>query len=411
METLFNLSATLKVGVLGLGFRGLPQLELLLNMPDVNVCAIYDSYEDRRAEAVRRFELKNKPLPLNAGDIDEFFNCEMDAVVIMTGWQSHIPLALRAMDRGIRVGLEVGGANSLQECFELVKKSEETGVPVMLLENCCYGEKEMALLNMIRKGLFGEIVHCEGAYAHDLRDEIGLGDKNRHYRQDNFIHRNGELYPTHELGPIFKYLNINRGNRLLSICSMASKARGLGFWLNENRKGEAIASRQVNQGDVVNSLIKCQNGETILLTHDCTLPRPYSRGGKVQGVKGIWQEDNSSIFIDGLSPKKEGYWTHIWESDEKYMQEFKHPLWQKYEDFGVQEGHGGMDFLVLRAFIDSIQRRQPFPIDVYDTASLMAITPLSEESISLGSQPLAIPDFTHGAYTGERREYEGLYKL
>lgn len=410
-KTLFNMSAELKIGVLGLGFRGIPQLELLLDMPDVHVCAIYDEYEDRRQRALLSIEKKNRRQALNAGNIDEFFACDMDAVVIMTSWQTHIPLALRAMDRGLPVGLEVGGASSVQECFDLVKKSEETGVPVMLLENCCYGRREMALLNMIRQGLFGEIVHLEGAYAHDLRDEIGSGDKNRHYRQDNFMHRNGELYPTHELGPIARYIDINRGNRMLSICSMASKARGLAHWLNENRRGEDICNTQVNQGDVVTSMIRCQNGETILLTHDCTLPRPYSRGGKIQGTRGIWQEDNSSMFIDGRSPVDKGYWTHRWESDKNYMLEFEHPLWSAYEKIGVQGGHDGMDFLVMRAFVDSIQRRQPFPIDVYDTASLMAITPLSEQSIALGSMPVAIPDFTHGSFMQGRSDYEGFYAL
>jgi len=264
---------------------------------------------------------------------------------------------------------------------------------------------------MVREGLFGELVHVQGGYEHDLRDEIGLGDINRHYRQAHFLNRNAELYPTHELGPIAKYLNLNRGNRMISLISVASKAAGLHAWLQDNRPGTALASSPVHQGDIVNTIITCANGETILLTHDCTLPRPYSRGGRIQGTKGIWMEDNRSIYIDGRSPVDPSYWTHRWESDAKYMEEFEHPLWKEYEEFGLRGGHGGMDYLVLRAFVESVQNRAEPPIDVYDTASWMCITALSEHSIATGSQSVPIPDFTNGRWLRERPAATGMYSL
>lgn len=281
----------------------------------------------------------------------------------------------------------------------------------MLLENCCYGKEEMTIMNMVRKGIFGEIVHCQGGYQHDLRDEIGRGDITRHYRQENFLHRNGELYPTHELGPIAKYIHLNRGNRMLTLVSMASKAVGQKEWLQKNRPNDPLTQKNFQEGDIVTTMIKCANGETIMLTHDCTLPRAYSRGGRVQGTKGLWMEDNRSVFIEGRSPENPNDWAHRWEKDEKYMQEYCHPLWKEYEAFGRRGGHGGMDYLVLRAFIESIQNNQPFPIDVYDTAAWMSITPLSEESIAMGSMPVPVPDFTDGLWIEKRPFHKGPYAL
>ena len=285
----------------------------------------------------------------------------------------------------------------------MVRTSEDTGVPVMLLENCCYGETELTLQNMIRKGVFGTIVHCAGAYSHDLRDEIGNGDMNRHYRQAHFMHRNGELYPTHELGPIANYLNINRGNRMLSLTSMASKACGMHEWLEKHRPDSPLAKSVFNEGDVVTTLIKCAGGETIQLTHDCTLPRPYSRGGVIRGTKGMWMEDGRSIFLEGITPEDPTYWTHRAEPDKKYMEEYRHPLWREYREFGVRGNHDGMDYLVLRAFVESVQNQSEPPIDVYDAASWLSITCLTEASIATGSAPVAIPDFTAGRWCLPRK--------
>lgn len=401
-----------KLGIIGLGGRGLAEMKLLAEMPDVNIVSVCDVYEDRVQAARDHLVDIGRPAPKMTQDHHDVMAIpEVEAVVIMTSWQTHIPIALDAMRAGKLVALEVGGANSLDECWELVKASERTGLGCMLLENCCYGKDEMTLLRMVREGLFGELVHCQGGYQHDLRDEIGMGDVKRHYRQDNFLRRNGELYPTHELGPIAKYLNLNRGNRMVSLVSMASKARGQQVWMRENRPDHPLANASFNQGDIVTTMIKCANGETILLTHDCTLPRPYSRGGRIQGTRGIWQEDNRGIYIDGRSPVDPSYWTHKWESDEVYMKEFCHPLWEEYEAFGKRGGHDGMDYLVLRAFVESIQQGQPFPIDVYDTVAWMAITPLSEASVAMGGLPVPVPDFTSGRWMASRAHHEGRYAL
>ncbi len=400
----------IRLGLIGLGCRGKSQLSVLLTMPDVNMVAVCDVWEDRVDEAKAQCRAAGREEPAGYTDARALIERQdIEAVLVMTGWQTHIALAVQALRAGKSVGMEVGGAASVEECWQLVRASEETGLGVMLLENCCYGREEMTLLNMIRQGLFGELVHCQGGYQHDLRDEIGRGDINRHYRQDHFSTRNGELYPTHELGPIAEYLDLNRGNRMLSLVSMASKAAGQAAWMREHRPD--LSGLSFHEGDVVTTMIKCARGESILLTHDCTLPRPYSRGGRVQGTRGIWMEDNRSIYIDGRSPQDPGYWTHRWESDKAYMEEYLHPLWKEYEQLGIRGGHDGMDYLVLRAFVESLQEDKPFPIDVYDTAAWMAVTALSEESVALGSAPVPVPDFTGGRWMTRAKEHRGQYEL
>ncbi len=398
----------LNVGVVGLGARGSEQLKLISTMQDVHVSAVCDVYDDRvqagLAVAKDAVGTTNYHELLAIGEIE--------AVFVFTDWLSHIPIAIDAMKAGKQVAMEVGGAASIDDCWRMVHTAEETGKTCMLLENCCYNDVEMALTNMIRQDIFGDLMQCQGAYAHDLRDEIGMGDINRHYRQQNFLHRNGELYPTHELGPIAQYLRLGRGNRMLSLCAMATGSKGLHEWLQKNRADSPLANAQVNEGDIVTSMISCANGQTIILSHDCTLPRPYSRGGVVRGTKGIWMEDNHSIFIEGVTPHREGDWSHSWESDAKWLEQYRHPLWKAYDEFGARGGHGGMDYLVLRAFIESVQQHTPAPIDVYDSATLMCITALSEQSVAMGGMPVPVPDFTNGQWIYDPGEKGvGIYAL
>ena len=402
---------TVRLGMIGVGHRGLPQLDLLLAMPDVEVLAVCDVYEDRVKEAQEHVTKAKGNTPaacLNYREVTS--RTDIEAVVIMTDWTTHITIAVDAMEHGIIPAMEVGGATSVEECWQLVRTSEKTGIPVMLLENCCYGQVEMTLLNMIKKGMFGELVHCRGGYQHDLREEIGNGDIKRHYRQDNFLNRDGELYPTHELGPIAKYLNLNHGNRMLTLVSMSTKALGEHEWMKKNRPDSPLVKARFRQGDVVTTMIKCANGESIVLTHDCSLPRPYSRGGYLQGVKGLWEEDNRGIYLeDRTKPNEKG--DHVFEPDKAYMEEFIHPLWKEFQESGITGGHGGMDYLVFRAFIQSIQENKPFPIDVYDAASWMAVTCLSEQSIAMGSAPVEVPDFTRGRWMHREKREGDIFSL
>lgn len=406
-----NVGRTLHVGIVGLGSRSGDYFNLLLEMDDIVIDSVCDVYQDRVEQAQDRIEKARGYRPMGTLDYHEVTAMEgTEAVLIISSWQTHIPVAVDAIRHGKIPGMEVGGATSLDECWLLVRESERCNVPVMLLENCCYNREEMALLNMIRQGVFGEMVHCRGGYQHDLREEIGMGDVNRHYRLDNFMNRNAELYPTHELGPIACYLRLNRGNRMTKLVSMSSKAVGEHAWLQEHRPDAPHANAKFNEGDVVTTMISCANGETIMLTHDCTLARPYSRGGYVQGTRGVWAEDGRLIYLEGSTQPTE-HGAHVFESDKAYMDKYMHPLWKDYNEFGLKNGHGGMDYLVLRAFIECVQEHKPFPIDVYDAAAWMSITCLSEESIALGSAPVAIPDFTSGKWMKREKRPADIFSL
>jgi len=397
----------------GIGARGYGYLELLLSMEEVNVIAVCDLYEDRLKNGIKLVEDKKGNTPLASTNYKELIdNKDLDCVFVVSDWTSHVEICLAGLENGLYVATEVGGATSINQCWELVRTSERTGKPCMMLENCCYNREEMTVLNMVKKGLFGELVHCEGGYRHDLRDEVALGNVNRHYRLKNYKHRNGDVYPTHEIGPIAKYLDINRGNRFISLTSTASKSVGIPQWIKDN-KGEDFenANFKFALGDVVTTVIKCAHGETITLYHDTSLPRPYSRANLVQGTKGIWSEDKHAIYIEGLSPKGNNWWGHEWDDIENYYEKFEHPLWKEYRSEGVRAGHGGMDYLVQRAFITSVMNQTNTPIDVYDTATWMAITPLSEDSISCGSMPMPIPDFTNGKWLDREPILEGKFCL
>lgn len=403
-----------KLGVVGLGNRGTGMLDTLMCLPNVEIVMVCDRYEDRVQRGLDK---------VNADEARKAWNCtgttnyhelianpEVEAVVVFTSWETHIEISIASMRAGKRVAMEVAGATSVEKCWQLVRASEETGVPCMMLENCCYGREEMAILNMVKQGMFGELVYCEGGYEHDLRDEVGMGIENRHYRYHHYLNRNCENYPTHELGPIAKLLNINRGNRMISLVSMASKARGLHEWLVEHKGADHPDSKkEFHQGDVVTTLIKCANGESITLRLDTTLPRPYSRGGRVQGTKGIWMEINKSVFFDGCGEGES--WEHKWMDFQPYLEKYDHPLWKKYQEEGMIGGHGGMDGLVLSAFVESVANGTEPPIDVYDTAAWMCITALSEESIAKGSIPVDIPDFTDGKWMHREPAVDSIYRL
>lgn len=409
----FIMKEFVNIGMIGISGRGSGMLRELLKCDGVRVPAVCDKYEDRAENGKKIVEEATGTTPDVYLDHKELLaRDDLDAVFVATTWITHARLAIDAMRAGKHVAMEVGGAASVEECWQMVRASEETGKFCMLLENCCYDRKEMAIYNMVKQGIFGEIIHMQGGYQHDLRDEISLGRENRHGRLFNFQHRNGELYPTHQLGPISKVLDINRGNRYLSVSSFATKSRGLNLWIKEN-KGEDydLANYAFNQGDIVTTVLKCANGETVVLTHDCSLPRHYSRAYRVQGTKGIYMEDGNTLFIEGLTKHEDGNWMHPGEDFDNYLEQFEHPLWKKYQIDGVHEGHGGMDYLVLSAFAESVRLDSKPPIDVYDAATWMAVTCLSEESIAIGGAPVPFPDFTNGMWIDREPYRRGIFCL
>ena len=392
-------------------------INLFLVRPDVEISAICD-IDDKMIEMTKEiFRKKGRPIPkIYNRDENDYLNLlsneDLDGVNIATPWRWHYPMAISAMKNNVHVGVEVPAALTVSECWDLVDTSEKTGKLCMIMENVCYRRDIMAILNMVRLGMFGEIIHCQGGYQHDLRHvkfndgsqpygggvEFGKkGFSEARWRTQHSVDKNADLYPTHGLGPVSPMMDINRGNRMLHVTSTASQARGLNKYIVE-KGGKDHPNAQVNfkLGDVVTSVIKCANGQTIVLSHDTNSPRPYSLNFRVQGTQGIWMKDNKSIYIEGLSPEN-----HRWESENKYLNEYDHPLWKRFsssKDNLSQAGHGGMDFFIARAFIESIKGAKKPVIDVYDAVSMSVIVPLSESSIESGSKPIKIPDFTRGKW-------------
>lgn len=392
----------IKVGFIGLGCRG---YELLCNdilKQGEQVTAVCDTYEDRVQKGADAVEESGQCRPAAYLDYHDVIKDEnVNTIIIATGWESHVDIALEAMYAGKPVAMEVGGAYELKDCYNLVEVQEKTGTPFMFLENCCFGRRELMVLNMVKKGLFGEVVHCAGGYQHDLRDEISFGKENRHYRLQNYLHRNCENYPTHELGPIAKVLDINHGNRMLTLSSTASKAAGLRDFIRENKPDDEFLKNQIfAQGDIVTTVIKCARGETITLTLDTTLPRYYSRNFTVRGTKAMYEEVTDSVFLDREEDKKYHFkWLKNCAGNAKdYEEEFDHPIWKKYIEEGVRGGHEGIDWLEFEIFFNNLREDKPMPVDVYDAASWMSITALSEMSIARGGAVVDIPDFTGGKW-------------
>ncbi len=396
----------MKLGLLGLGQRGYTMLEASIVHFDVNIVAVCDLYEDRVENAQKLISEKMGQSPKGFTNADEFFAEEMDAVLIMTSWESHVSLAITAMKKGIVTGLEVGGAYSVDDCFALVRAYEETKTPFMMMENCCFGKDELLATAMARKGMFGEIVHCSGKYGHDLRYEVSNGEKLRHYRLRNYLNRNCENYPTHELLPIAKLLNINRGNRMVSLVSVASKAAGVRDYIAEHKDEipAELHNATFKQGDIIDTIITCANGETIRLCLDTTLPRFYDRGFTVRGTKGMYMQTSNSVILDGKTPE---YWEPALAMEKllnnaKEYEEHLPAVWKEMTEEKTKVGHGGMDGIELAIFFDCVENKKEMPIDVYDAASAMVISVLSEASIAQGGAPMTIPDFTSGAWISRK---------
>lgn len=414
-----------RLGIIAVGLRGQVHLEEMLKRNDVEVVAIADPDKGMIAAAQKIVKAYNRKAPAEyANGNEDYKNLlkrdDIDAVIIASPWEWHAPQGIDAMNAGKIVGMEVCGAIKLQDCWDFVHTSEKTGIPVMPLENVCYRRDIMAVHNMVSKGLFGEILHMQGGYQHDLRGvlfndgitpydsgvEFGAkGYSEAKWRTQHYVDRNGENYPTHGLGPVSTMVDINRGNRLTGLSSVATKSRGLNRYIKKHPKGGADhpnAKIQYKQGDIVNTQIQTANGETILLTLDTSSPRPYNLGFRVQGTDGIWQDhhagefDRGMIHIDNLSEK------HHWDNPQKIFEQMDHPLWKRFEKDAANSGHGGMDFFVDNAFIESIKRSVEFPLDVYDLATWYAITPLSEKSIAEGGQLQEIPDFTKGKWRSRK---------
>ncbi len=414
--------ARVRLAFIGVGLRGRNHLEQALYRPDVDVTAICDIDPQAIALANEQLKKAGRPIPPAYTNGKEAFltmlqRDDIDGVVIATPWEWHTPMAVATMKAGKYAGLEVSATVTLKESWELVDTFEKTRVPCMLLENVCYRRDVMAVLNMIRQNMFGEMLYAHCGYQHDLREVkfndgkqpygggVEFGEKGfseAHWRTQHSVDRNGDLYPTHGLGPVAHWLNINRGNRFVRLTSTATKSRSLHKYIVD-KGGPDHPNAQVNfkLGDVVTTVVECANGENIVIMHDTNSPRPYSLGFRAQGTQGIWMDDGKQIYLEGVSQKP-----HRWEPFADYQTKYDHPVWAKDAAAAENAGHGGIDFFVLRAFIESIKAQVAPPIDVYDAAAWSCISPLSEKSIAGGSKPVDIPDFTRGRWKTNKPVFE-----
>lgn len=420
--SLFN--SKVRIGLIATGLRGQSHLSVLLKRDDVEVTAIADPQSRMIDMTLDIFKRHNKPTPkiFDRGNYDYrrlLQQDDVDAVLISSPWEWHLEQTIDSMNAGKIVGLEVSGAITLDECWEYVKTSEKTKIPVFMLENVCYRRDIMAVFNMVRKGKFGEIIHGQGGYQHDLRNVlfndgkhaighgVEFGEKafsEAQWRTEHYVHRNGDLYPTHGLGPVATMMKVNLGNRITHLSSMASKQAGLTHYIKKlGGENHPNASVKFKQGDIVQTMLRCENGETILLTHDTSLQRPYNLGFRVQGTEGIWQEFGSGGFNQGfIYFEEEMNHSHRWENSEDYLRNYDHPLWKKYEKKATGAGHGGMDWFLIHDFVECIKNNTEFPFDVYDLATWYAVTPLSEKSIEENGSSQEMPDFTQGKYKNRK---------
>ena len=405
---------TLHVALIGLGARGLNGTAHSIHAIDnVEISAICDSNQERLDKGMalmQEFGYDCTPYTDYRYILDR---PDIDAVIVSTSWLSHIPIACDCMRAGKYVGFEVGGAFSLAQCRKLVDVYEETDVPCMMLENISYGRPELAVFNMVRKGLFGELIHAEGGYCHFFETRMVSKLHENGYRAPHYLHRNCDNYPCHGLALPFMALDINRGNRFISLVSVATKTVGL---RNESERYFGVNSPESRlnwqQGDVITTILKTAHGQTVTLTLDDQLPRPYSRRGMIQGTGGIYMEDGHQIYIDGRSPFSENRGHPIWEPAESYLKEFDHPLWKEREAQGKTDGgHGGTDSIVIEAFLEAVRNGTNTPLDAYDTATYMAISALSEQSIAEGGSMVFFPDFTDGKWIVRGRDYKSKYSL
>ncbi len=410
-----------RLGFIGVGLRGQNHLELALKRSDTEVIAICDLQQGMIDISLKMIADAGKPKPqvIMAGPYGYkklLENKDIDAVIIATPWEWHTVMCIDSMNAKKYVGCEVITGMNVEECWELVHTSERTGMPLMMLENVCYRRDVMAVLNMVRQNVFGEMIHLQGGYQHDLREVkfndgkqaygngVEFGEKGfseAQWRTQHSVNRNGDLYPTHGIGPVAMMVDINRGNRFTQLVSYSTKARGLHNHIVK-MGGADHPNAKVNfkLGDVVTTMISTANNETILLQHDTNLPRPYSIGFRVQGTKGLWMDLNKSIYIEGQSKK-----AHQWEDAKEWLDKYDHPLWKKYGNDASGAGHGGMDWFVLNAFIESVKRKTNTPQDVYDAVTWSVITPLSESSIQLGGESVEFPDFTGGKWMNRKNDF------
>ena len=405
--------ATVKAAFIGVGARGPGHLRFFSALPGTEVVAVCDLYEDLAKKAA------NDAREIGAGkrhkDVATYFGGENkwqlmleevkpDVVFISTNWASHAPMAIGAMKSGAHAFVEVPIALTLEEMWNIVDTSEASGKHCMMMENVNYSRDELMFLNMCRQGVLGDLLHAEAAYIHELRGQMqeqkrGTGS----WRTYHYAKRNGNLYPTHGLGPVAQYMNLARQeDNFESLVSFSTPALGRKAYAGKNYpKDHKWNQMEYKGGDMNTSIIKTTLGRTIMVQWDETSPRPYSRLNLIQGTKGTLAGFPTRVALEGgVEGLTEDH--HSWVQGEQLQflyEKYDHPLYKRLNQKTKNSGHGGMDGIMMFRIVECLQQGLPLDQNVYEGCLWSAVSPLSEHSVANGGAPQAFPDFTRGKWT------------
>ena len=399
MDVRFKPRDVVRIAIVGTGLRGRSTLKELLGVGNVRITALCDIVPEKVALAKAQMQQAGhdyEPAVFTGGERDYEKLCardDIDLVYTATPWRWHVPVVLSAMRNGKHAATEVPAALSVEECWALVDASEKTRRHCMMMENCCYGYNELLVLQMVRAGLFGELKHGGAAYNHDLRSILFETRDEGLWRRAAHLRRNGNLYPTHGLGPVAWYLGINHGDRFDYMVSMSTPEFGLTKWREDHiPKDDPRWKEKYVTGDLNSSLIKTVKGRTIRLEHNVSSPRPYSRINSIEGTNGLFEDYPPRIYIEGQG--KHDAWTSI----DAYKAKFEHPWWREQGERARTGGHGGMDFIMAWRLVTCMREGLVPDMNVYDAAAWSVPGPLSEKSVAAGSAPVKFPDFTRGRW-------------
>ncbi len=389
---------TVRVGFVGIGGMGSNHVQNLVKIPGCRITAVCDTRPERTAWATKLITAAGHPAPAayTRGPRDFERLCEtedLDLVYNATPWEWHVPIMLAAMKNGKHTATEVPAAMTLDDCWALVESAEKHRRHCVMMENCNYDRMELMVFNMVRQGLFGELLHAEGGYLHDLRGIKFADEGEGLWRRAWAIKLDGNLYPTHGLGPVANCLDINRGDRFDYLVSMSSPSRGLQEWAADHLPPDSPKRRErYALGDVNTSIIKTSSGKTVMVQHCTNLPRPYSRIHLVQGTKGLFQGYPNRVYVERRGKEDQ------WQRADEVLAEFEHPLWKEMAEAAEGAGHGGMDFIEDYRLIACLRQGQPTDMNVYDAAALSAVVPLTVRSVGRRASAVEFPDFTRGRW-------------
>lgn len=396
-----------RVAVIGL-HRGMTHVSNCLGIEFADVVAVCDIFDDRAQAAANLCEKRSGKRPAIYSGNENIWEQmvardDIDAVYIATPWAWHVPMALRTMEQGKHAFVEVAAAVTVDDCWKLVDTSERLQRHCVILENCCYGENELFVLNLARQGVFGGLTHAECAYLHDLRGLLFTYNQEGDWRRGYHTQYNGNLYPTHGLGPVAQYLGVGRGDQFKFIVSMSSQEMSLTHFRGEHHPNKGAQDHEKYVcGDMNTSLIKTELGRTIMVQHDVVSPRPYSRINALYGTEAVFFDYPARLSVDhpkqfGLDAEGSEEW--LSDKDLKMMRDkFSHPLWKKLSERAKGGGHGGMDYVMSWRLLDCLRRGATPDSVVYDAAAWSCIIETSVHSVANGSAPVVIPDFTRGLW-------------